>query len=561
MKTPRPDQERAIQAAFDFYATGQTKDRDPLIGMPTGYGKSLVIAEICKRAFHYWPNTRALVATHVKELIEQNRNTLLAQWPTAPLGICSAGLGQRETFAPLIIGGIKSLWNSRETIGSRHFMVVDEAHLVSPDAETQYRKFISYMRSLNPYFTVIGLTATLYRTGSGPLSEAEGGIFTEVIFDCTSLHEFNRILDEGWLCRLVPKRPQAALSAEGVGWAGDDFNQSQAQEAVDKPDLTLQCCRETIAQKAIEKRRSCLIFAQGVTHAEHIAECLQALGHYAATVHDKTSKEDRESNITSFKNGTLPYLINNNVLTTGFDFPDLDMISVMRLIGSPGLWVQILGRGTRPMFDWCQARGFSLNTAAERLWAISQSPKQNCLVLDFAGNRVRLGPINDPVLPKRRGRKSGPGIAPIKICPECGTYNYAAAVRCENPSCDVEFSREQKLFGVAGEEELIRSSEKKYETHDITSVTYSKYEKTGTPPIMRVTYYEGPIHAPIKEHICFEHTGYGRKKAVEWWLAHSDLPVPLKTDDALAQQAFFKEPKQLRVRVEGTQLEVIEYIW
>jgi DNA repair protein RadD len=553
-----------VQEFFDFFASGQTKGKNPLIGMPTGYGKSLVIAEIIRRCFLWFPTISCLVSTHVKELVEQDYNALMSVWPTAPAGIQSAGLGRRDTMHPCLFGSIKSLWNTREALGFRHFMIVDEAHLVSPEAATIYRKLIAYFTSINPYFCVIGLSATLYRTGSGPLSEAEGGIFTHVIFDCTSMNEFNRILDEGWLCRLIPKHTDTGLDVAGVGWAGDDYNQSDAQKAVDKPDLTLLCCRETIAQKEIDHRNSCLIFAQGVDHAEHIAECLQSLGHYALTVHDKTSKEDRRERITSFKNGTLPYLINNNVLTTGFDFPGLDMLSVMRLIGSPGLWVQILGRGTRPLY----APGYPISwtrvdpeACQQRLTAIAASAKRNCLVLDFGKNTERLGPINNPRIPQRRGKKSTPGVAPVKICPQCRMYCFASATSCEN--CGLEFSREQKLtYSASGLELIQTSAEPRYEVYNVGKTLYMPYEKPGTPPMMKVTYFDaGMVTTPVKEILCFEHRGAGRKRAEQWWAAHTDLPYPASTKDALELQAHIRSPRQLRVRVDEKHPTIAEYLW
>lgn len=562
-KLPKPDQEKAIQAIFDFYASGQTKDRYPLIGMPTGYGKSLVIAEFVKRLFHYWSSSRIIIGTHRAELIEQNRDTLVDQWSTAPFGICSAGLGSRDTMQPIIIGGIKSLINVVQALGFRHLMIIDEAHLVSPEAETQYRKFIALMREINPYFTVIGLSATLYRAGSGPLTEAEGGLFTEVIFDCTSLHEFNRILDEGWLCRLIPKMTQTELSIEGVGWSNGDFDQHDAQAAVDKDEITLACCRETIVQKAIERRNSCLIFAQGVAHAEHIVECLQSLGHHALAVHEKISKDQRRERIWSFKNGTLPYLVNNDVLTTGFDFPGLDMGAIMRLIGSPGLWVQILGRYTRPLYapGWpISYTDVSPEACQMRLAAIAASAKPNGLVLDFGGNTKRLGPINDPVIPKRRGKRAAmAGIAPIKICPMCGVYNHASVMRCGG--CDVEFSREQKLSMSASSDELIRSTEPMYETRNVTGVFYGSYQKDGTPPIMKVTYYDGPISVVHKEYVCFEHVGFGKKEAGKWWLQHSFSTPPQTVAEALEQKEFLKQPKQIVLRTDLDHPKIVDYIW
>ncbi|WP_423237389.1 DEAD/DEAH box helicase, partial [Enterobacter cloacae] len=123
----------------------------------------------------------------------------------------------------------------------------------------------------------------------------------------------------------------------------------------------------------------------------------------------ETPKKERDTIINDFKSGRITAVVNNNVLTTGFDHPGLDLIVVLRPSESSRLWVQILGRGTRPDY----ADGFDLSTTAGRLQAIAASHKQNCLVLDYSGNTRRLGPINDPVMPKRPGQK-GKSTAPVK---------------------------------------------------------------------------------------------------------------------------------------------------
>ena len=102
MITLRDYQGEAVQSPFDYYASGRTGN--PLIAMPTGTGKSIVIAEFCRRVLAYWPNQRIVVATHVKELVEQNARKMLEVWPTAPVGIYSAGLGSRDCMQSIIFG-------------------------------------------------------------------------------------------------------------------------------------------------------------------------------------------------------------------------------------------------------------------------------------------------------------------------------------------------------------------------------------------------------------------------------------------------------------------------
>jgi DNA repair protein RadD len=305
------------------------------------------------------------------------------------------------------------------------------------------------------------------------------------------------------------------------------------------------------------QRRSWLIFASGVEHAEHVAQCLQTLGVRAAAVHSKISKERRNELITSFKNGSLRCIVNNNVLTTGFNYKALDCIAMLRPTTSPGLWVQMLGRGTRPNY----LPGYDLSTQEGRLAAIQHSNKQNCLVLDFAGNTRRLGPINDPVIPKKRVKGAMPGVAPIKLCPTCGCYNHATAIRCENPACDHTFERHVKLTSQADHAELIRSDAPVINEMQVQRVLYTKWQLKGKPPMLKVSYFCGLDYA--KDVVCFEHTGFARTKARQWWRERNSNEPPETIDAALAiaQQGFLREPKAIRVHTNKKYPEITGYIW
>src|SRR5690606_6516527 len=103
----------------------------------------------------------------------------------------------------------------------------------------------------------------------------------------------------------------------------------------------------------------------------------------------------RDELLADFKAGRIRALTNVNVLTTGFDTPGIDLIAFLRPTQSTGLYVQMAGRGTRPIYG----EGFDLTTAEGRLAAIEAGPKRNALVLDFGGNVVRHGPIDAIVAP------------------------------------------------------------------------------------------------------------------------------------------------------------------
>ena len=172
--------------------------------MPTGTGKSLVIAGFLESIYRQYPMQKVLVLTHVKELIEQNCEKLLALWPTAPAGVFSAGLKRKDIHDRIIFAGIASIAKHAEKFGCVHLVIIDEAHLVSPSEETMYHKFLAALRVVNPHIKVIGLTATPWRLGQGKITE--DGIFTDVCFDITSISAFNRLIQEGYLSPLIPRR-------------------------------------------------------------------------------------------------------------------------------------------------------------------------------------------------------------------------------------------------------------------------------------------------------------------------------------------------------------------
>jgi DNA repair protein RadD len=551
MITLRDYQDEAVYSIFDYYTRGQTGN--PLVAEPTGTGKSVVIAEFCRRVLHHWPNHKICVVTHVKELIEQNAAAMLRAWPTAPVGVYSAGLKSRDTMQSIIFGGVQSMVKAPERFGVRHLVLIDEAHLVSPKDESRYQQLIKALKVLNPNLKVIGFTATGYRTGTGPLA-GKGNLFTDVCCDQTSCEKFNWFIDQGYLVPLIPKKTHTELDVSNVSVTNGDYQQDQLQAAVDRNDITYKCCTEILEYGA--HRRSWLIFASGVTHAEHVADCLRHLGIRAVAVTSKTPAEERREIITSYKNGTIRCIVNNGVFTTGFDHPGLDMIGVLRPTTSAGLWVQILGRGTRPLYF----PGFDLSQKEGRLAAIAASYKPNCLVLDFAGNTRRLGPINDPVIPKKRDKSGTPGVAPVKICPACGVYNYATATICANPACDFKFERQTKLAQHASEEELIRSDQPLYTDHQVQRILYTKQELKGKPPALKVSYFCG-LMDHHSEMLFFENTGFARTKARKWWRDRSSTEPPATVDLALKQTEFLREPKGIQVHANKKYPEIVRYIW
>jgi DNA repair protein RadD len=552
---PRNYQDEAANSVFAYFAE---KDGNPLVAMPTGTGKSVVIAEFLRRVYAWYPQERVMVLTHVKELIAQNFAKLLEAWPLAPAGIYSAGIGRRETHQRITFAGIASVAKRPEEFGYIGIVLVDEAHLVSPSEATMYQKFFDGLRKVNPKLKVVGLTATAWRLGHGKLHEAHP-IFTDICFDITGLEAFNRLLREGYLCPLIPKSTDTKLDADGVHTRGGEFIASELQAAVDKHELSYAALKEATTLAA--DRYSWLVFCAGVEHAQHVAAIMRdAFGFAAEAVYTGMEKDaaairarnpgmhkgDRDEVISWWKQGKLRALTNNNVLTTGIDHPALDCIVVLRPTASVILWVQMLGRGTRPYY----APGYDLTTTQGRLDAIAASHKPNCLVLDFARNTARLGPINDPVVPRKKGEKVGE--APIKLCPTCSTYNHASARMCV--FCGHEFpAYGPRVQQHAGTLDLIKADMPVVEVFKIDQVTYSVHTKLGKPPSMRVAYFSG-YSRKFQEFVLFEHgDGLSQRKVRQWWRARVPGPdanaaaVPATTAEALALVPHLRAPTHLRV--------------
>ncbi len=539
----RDYQDEAVQSIFSYF---ETNFGNPCVGMPTGTGKSLVIAGFLQRVFQSYWNQRVMVLTHVKELIEQNHQKLMSLWPQAPAGVNSAGLKRRDYQNPIIFAGIASVARNPQAFGHVDLLVVDEAHLVSPDESTMYAKFIAALKEVNPLLKVVGMTATPWRMGHGHITD--GGLFTDMCIDLTAMEPFNRFIAEGYLMPLVAKSTTTYLDLEGVHMRGNDLNLTQLQAAVDKEHITRAALAETY--ELGRDRHSWLVFASGVEHAIHCADMLNSFGVRAVAIHGKMSAKDRDAAIQGFKAGYYRAAVNNNVLTTGFDHPGIDLISMIRPTMSTPLWVQMLGRGTRPLY----MPGFNINTFEGRMQAIANSYKQDCLVLDFARNSSNLGPINDPVLPRKRGEKGGD--APVKYCPCCPVINHPKARYCggkpkDHPEydsrmgCGTEFVFVPKIDTTASTKEVMKGDLPIVEEFKVDLVTYSLHRKVGSASSLKVSYHSGL--RMFNEFVCLAHEGKVKNMARRWWESRSELPAPDTIEDALEHAATLKAPTHVRV--------------
>lgn len=519
---PRDYQRRALDLTYEWFAEHDTGN--PCVVMPTGSGKSLVISMFAMDALTNWPETRILVLAHVKELLIQNAEKLATIWPSAPFGMCSASIGQRNFHEPITFAGIQTIWKHAGRVGHVDIVIVDEAHSISHTATGQYRTFLAELQAINPALRVVGFTATPYRLGHGMIHEGEDALFCDLI-EPVSIAD---LIEAGHLAPLRSKLTDQAIDVSGVAKRGGEFVAGDLERAVDKSELTSAIVAETL--RRAEHCRHMLFFCTGVDHAEHMADELRANGVAAECVHGGTPAGARAQYIDGLRTGRLRALTNANVLTTGTDIPAIDCVVFARPTLSPGLYVQMAGRGMR----------------------IKQHA-DHCLVLDFAGNVARHGPITSVIPPSRR--RKGEGDAPTKSCPECSEIMGASARQC--PACGFVFPVDPKppepirlhnddIMGIAPSEMRV------------TGWRWRKHvSRTSGKPMLAVTYYGGLVN-DVTEYIAVTHEGMAGNRArhtVAHIARNAGVVLAGMDDDALTDVAAAltagNPPEVVKYRREG----------
>ncbi len=521
----RPYQHAAIDAVYQHL---RDRDDNPVVVCPTGSGKSVLIAQIANDAVTRW-NGRVLVLAHVQELLEQNADKIRRLCSDVKVGIYSAGLKKRDTESSVICAGIQSVYRRACELDAFDLVIVDEAHLITTEGDGMYRQFLSDALVINPHLRVIGMTATPFRLKSGLICSPDH-FLNHVCYEIG----IRELIRDGYLCPLVSKAGKSKAHTENVSVRGGEFVAGELESLMNRDSLVEAACREIVERTA--DRQSCLIFASGVEHGKHIArilrekhnaECGFVCGETPASEREELLARFRgDSSGTLFGREPLKYLCNVNVLTTGFDAPNIDCIALLRPTMSPGLLVQMVGRGLRQHPD-----------------------KQDCQILDFGGNIERHGPI-DQIKVKEKPGEGGP--APAKECPECNSVIAAGYAVC--PDCGYEFPPpDRNPHESEASSASVLSGEITNTVYEVQDVTYYVHTKRGAdedaPKTMRVEYQVG-FNEFVSEWVCFEHTGFARRKAEAWWRKRSPDPVPPTAERAveLAEAGALADTHSITVR-------------
>jgi DNA repair protein RadD len=537
--TLRTYQQRVLDQLYTWWTAHPGVEESPICVMPTGSGKSVVIAELARLLFDTWPDQhpRTVVLVPSKELAEQNAAKLVAMLPShIRVGYYSASLGRKVPDADVIVATIGSIYRDAHLLGIVRCVVIDECHLVNPDgAEAgRFRKFLTDLARLCE-FRVVGFTATPFRGNGVWLTDGEDPLFTGIAASIPA----QELLDSNHLAPLI--RPVDAIATRidtsGIKTTSGDYNIGELSERVDE---YLPAAAAEAVQLAAD-RRKWIAFTITVANAECLVSLLRGHGVATALVCGETPAAERAELIADFRAGRLRCLVTVLALATGFDVPDVDCILWLRPTQSPVLYVQGAGRGMR-----------------------IADGKADCLWLDFSDTTERLGPV-DAIKGRKRGKRvEDAEAAPCIVCDNCGArVRPASTIIC--PECGHQMREPEAEAPRAASNAAIMASQAapKLATYEVDRVTYAVHSKPGSPDSLRVEYWSG-LRIVAREWVCLEHGGFAGEKARQWWVrrsSHRTGSTPRTTASAMEDAGLLAFPAAIRVNETGKFPEIVGYLW
>jgi DNA repair protein RadD len=527
MMTPRPYQQEAIDAVDEYICT---HDDNPCVVLPTGSGKSYVMALMIARWVEDFPAFRTCVLAHRKELIEQNFQEFVRLMPLADVGIYAAGLGKRDDERAITFASIDSIYKRAGEFPPFDCLIVDEAHHIPARGEGKYRQFITDCKAINPMLKVVGLTATPYRMGCGPICH-KNHILNKIVYDANVAD----LIRDGYLCKLRSKMGAETPDLSRVERNhGGDYKNNSLAKAVNQDELVQAAVASALGYIQRENRHCTIWFCVDIDHCKAVSSELMRYGIHAPVVTAKTSPEDRDRYTRMFAKGTVQHICNVNVLTEGFNVRQVDCVVLLRPTLSRGLYSQMVGRGLRTHPD-----------------------KDDCIVLDYAHCIEEHGPIDCMEY----------GEVSLYTCAECGDVFSRAVRKCSNcgweiPKIEAERmeaeDRERKMHEAKAAQRNILGSEP--ELLVVDAVEVHRHKKEGSPDSIRVEYRCGLSHH--REWICLDHPGFAGRKAREWWRNRFGDPVPTVNEaleDMFLNYRILGVTKSITVVKRGKFWEIINY--
>lgn len=551
----RPYQKEAVDATVRYFR----RHREPgTVVLPTGAGKSLVIAELARIA-----KGRVLVLAHVKELVEQNHAKYASYGLEA--GIYSAGLARKDKDEKVLFGSIQSVARAAADFFKRFsLLVIDECHRVSLEEDTQYARVIRTLRAANPALCILGLTATPYRLGfgwlyqyhhRGTLRTEEARFFKQCIYELPLRYMINN----GYLTQPVKiDAPVACYDFSSLlkRGPGAKFSMNDVEDLLKDQARVTPGIIANIVEIA-KDRRGVMIFTSSVRHAEEILTHLPKES--SALVVADTESAEREQIIERFKAQQLKYLVNVSILTTGFDAPHVDLIAILRPTESVSLYQQIVGRGLRLFEGKVDCLILDYTGVGHDIFSPEiedDKPSQKCVAVqvrcprcghenDFWGLKDDAGELVEHFGRKCRGAVEDPHTLKIvpcnfrfrfKCCDACGAENDIAARSCAScQSVIVDTDRKLREAMALKDAHVMRPD----------SMTFQRSADKKGNPRLEIRYHDLDGES-LREFFYLSSRADARAFYYNFMRMHLRIPEQAPTitsvDDALRQQQLFRMP-------------------
>ncbi len=555
------------------------KKRDPIVVvLPTGAGKSLVIAELARIA-----KGRVLVMAHVKELVEQNYEKYKSYGLDA--GIFSASLGQKDWEEKAIFGSVQSIARAPDAFFDQQFslLIIDECHRVADDGDTQYQEVIQKLRERNPELCILGLTATPYRLGlgwiyeyaqSGEIKTEQKRFFKQCVYELPLSYMIkNRFLT-------VPVKidiPVTCYDFSELSEKGRLYTTAEVEEILkNQKRLTPLIIKNIIDITDHFDRKGVMIFSSSIQHAQEIMSYLPPED--SRIVIGDTEMKERDTIVEDFKQRKFKYLVNVSVLTTGFDAPHVDVIAILRPTESNSLYQQIVGRGLRlsPDKKDCYildytGMGHDLYTpeiSDKRVTKDSVQVKVPCPIChfenDFWGIVDHDGDVVEHFGRKCRGASQDPKTMQIlpcgyrfrlKLCHACGCENDITARACEK--CDaVLIDADAKL----------KQAKLSKGAHVLTPerITFEERQDKNGNAYLEIRYYDYDAQF-MSEAYFFNHPSALKKFNINFLRAHLKRPEIVhqlrSPTDVIRNQKLFRAPSFVIARKQEKYWKITEKVF
>jgi len=339
----RPYQSECLQSIIQHQKEGVARQ---LVSLPTAAGKTVIFSHLIQET-----NCKTLVLAHTCELLNQARDKIRMVCPGLDVGLVNAF--NKEFDRQVVISSIQSArvpYNIEQLQQANFGLVIaDECHHFAADSPKMVLAALGFEEKTS-HKLLVGFSATAFRADGRGLGE----VFDKIVYQ----KNIKELIDLGYLCRPHGVKVAFDLDLRNVETSNGDFKEASLAKVMDTPELN-----ELVARTYIEQAwgRQTICFGVTIAHATNLAQQFKMLGVNSAVIHGKMSKDEREAILKLFEDREISILCNCQVLTEGFDCPQVDCVIIARPTKSPGLYQQMAGRGLRLYPN-----------------------KKDCLILDFS---------------------------------------------------------------------------------------------------------------------------------------------------------------------------------